>query len=169
MTTAPIGRAWRDASGGIITRSRLAPSSPLGLERQLLPGVAIDARAWARGGEGAAADPGQRIRYAPRELLHALDRLGLTRFLREVWSVLGKGVELVLTTTTHAHAGGNRLQDIRYRIEAVRGTERAALLDASVTIEDRRESPRVSLNIHQRTTRPPWARLMSSPNRPLSG
>lgn len=166
MAAPPSGRAWRDATGGQVTRARLVPGSPLALERQLLPGVTIDHQGWERSG---GADLGRGARYAPRELRQALLRLGLDRFLREAWDALGKGAELVLTTTTHTHPGGSRLRDIRYRIDAVRAGERAALLDASVAIEDRRQSPRVSLNVHHRTTRPLWTRLMTSPNSPLGG
>lgn len=166
MAAGPTERAWRDASGGRVTRSHLVPGSPLGLERQLLPGVAIDHQAWVRGG---GTDLGRGIRYAPRELRQGLERLGIDRFLREAQEAVGKGVDLVLTTITHAHPGSARLRDIRYRLEAIRSGDRAALLDASLSIEDRRESPRVSLHVHQRTTRPLWHRLMTSPSRPLGG
>jgi len=169
MSTAtnlpPIpGSAWRDALGGIVIESRIAaPPGRQGFERQFFPGVEVGLPGWQRAhsqGNGTGHESPFAIRYAPAEVNQEFQRLGIERFIRELFAMKRANVELELRTVTYTHPGTLRLREIQYLVTAIRDGRTHSLFEAAIEIGDSRKNPRVAAHAHERTPREDWEALL---------
>lgn len=140
---------WRDAFGAVVIQSRLGPAiGRQGFEKMLPAGIEVGLSGWERAhsqGQGTGHESPYAIRYAPEEVNQAFQRLGIERYLHDLFEHKPADVQLWLTTTTETHAGTLRLKEIQYRVDAEgRGTSRR-LFEASIQIADERIHPRVSV------------------------
>lgn len=140
----------KDVFGATVIQSRLQPAtSRQSFERRLLPGVEVGLIGWQRShsqGSGTGRESPEAIRYAPEEVNQALQRLGIERYLRELFSLKPADTELWLTTVTETHSGTLRLKEIQYRVDAVRGNADRRLFEAEIQIANERLNPKVTLN-----------------------
>jgi hypothetical protein len=150
----------RDALGGIVITSVLGPAAPRqGYEKAFFPGIEVGLAGWERAhsqGAGIGAESPYAIRYAPSEVNQAYQRLGIERYLKELFSLKGPNVDLVLTTVTYTHPGTLRLKEIQYRVDARRGGVSRPLFEASIEVADSRHNPKVSVNATLRTPQAAW-------------
>jgi len=157
--------ARRDALGGIIIESRLgAPPGRQHYEREFFPGVEVGLVGWERAhsqGSGTGHESPFAIRYAPSDVNQQFQRLGIERFLRDLFQQKSSNVEVMLTTVTYTHPGTLRLKEIQYRVTAVRGAQRHVLFEAAIEIENRRHEPRVSVHAQELLSRHSWAQILS--------
>lgn len=161
----PPSHPRRDALGGIIIESRLgAPPGRQHYEREFFPGVEVGLVGWERAhsqGSGTGHESPFAIRYAPAEVNQHFQRLGIERFLRDLFQQKSANVELVLTTVTYAHPGTLRLKEIQYRVTAVRGAQRHALFEAAIEVENKRQQPRVTVHARELLPRHSWTRFLA--------
>lgn len=154
-------RTWRDALGGVVIQSRVGkPPGRLGYEQQFFPGVEVGLTGWERAhsqGNITGHESARAIRYAPSEVNQAFQRLGIERFIAELYEEKAADVEFALTTVTYTHEGTLRLKEIQYRIDAVRRGMSRPLFEASIEVENKRQSPRVTPTVTLRTPRGMWA------------
>lgn len=142
----------RDAFGGVIIRSYVkSTEGRKGFEKQFFPGVSTGLIGWDRAhsqGNITGHESPFAIRYAPSEVNQAYQRLGIERFVRELYEEKEDGVELLLTTVTYTHPGTLRLKEIQYKVDAMRnGSSRSyTLFEASIAVENKRISPKVSVS-----------------------
>lgn len=164
--TIPVGgeRTWRDALGGVVIQSRVSkPPGRLGYEKDFFPGVEVGLAGWERAhsqGNITGHESARAIRYAPSEVNQAFQRLGIERFIKELYDEKATDVELQLTTVTYTHPGTLRLKEIQYRVDAIRRGLSRPLFEASIEVEDTRVSPRVTCAARLRTPRELWQRLL---------
>ena len=141
--------ATRDAFGAVVIRSRLGAGVPRkGFEKLMFPGVEVGLAGWERAhsqGAGLGAESPEAIRYAPAEVNQQYQRLGVERHLRDLLLRKPADVELWLTTVTATHPRTLRLKEIQYRVEAVRGSQRRLVYEASIEVENRRDRPRITV------------------------
>jgi hypothetical protein len=158
-------RTWRDALGGTVIESRIgAPPGRSGYERQYFPGVEVGLPGWERAhsqGSGTGHESAHAIRYAPAEVNQEFQRLGIERFIRELFDAKAADVELRLKTVTYTHPGTLRLKEIQYRVDAVRRGVSRPLFEASIEVENKRDRPRVAAAVTIRTPRELWARYLA--------
>lgn len=162
-------RTYVQPDGGRVIQSRVAaPPGRLGFERQFFPGVEVGLTGWERAhsqGNITGRESPHGIRYAPREVNQAFQRLGIERFIRELFEELRPGVELWLTTVTYTHPGTLRLKEIQYRVDAkVRAASRP-LFEASIEVEDSRDNPKVWVHAMERWPRGGWEALLTDRHR----
>jgi hypothetical protein len=154
------GNAWYDSQGGLVIESRVAaPPGRKGFERQFFPGIEVGLAGWERAhsqGSGTGHESPFAIRYAPEEVNQEYQRLGIERFIRELFELKGSSVELNLTTVTFTHPGTLRLKEIQYRVDAVRGRVTRALFEVSIEVEDKRTRPKVIITAQERMPRDEW-------------
>ncbi len=135
-------QTFRDPSGAIVIRSRLAPAAERrDLEKQMLPAIAVGLAGWQRAhsqGAGTGVESAHGIFYAPEEVNQEYQRLGIERYLRELLQLTPRGVALWLTTVTSAHPLTRRLKEIQYRVDAVRGRDSRRLFEASIEVSNSR-------------------------------
>lgn len=164
MAQPPIEPVVRDALGGIIIRSQVAsPRGRLGFEKQFFPGVELGLTGWERAhsqGNITGRESAQAIRYAPSEVNQAFQRLGIERFIRELYEEKASDVELMLTTVTYSHTDTLRLREIQYRIDAVRKGRTTQLFEASIEVENQTVNPRVTIEATPYLPRELWERLL---------
>jgi hypothetical protein len=141
--------ATRDCSGGLVIHSKLQPGMPRqDLERKLYPSIVVGLFGWQRAhsqGPGLGAESQHGIRYAPADVNQHCQRLGIEHHLRELLMLKPADVELWLTTVTSTHARTLRLKEIQYKVQAVRGTTKRRLFEASIDISDSRDRPRITV------------------------
>ena len=144
-----IEGSTRDFSGGLVINSRLRPGLPRqDLERRLFPSIVVGLFGWHRAhsqGAGLGAESQHGIRYAPAEVNQQFQRLGIERHLRELLRRKPADVELWLTTVTYTHARTLRLKEIQYKLQAVHGLTTRRLFEASITVSDHRDKPRITV------------------------
>lgn len=142
----------RDAFGGVIIRSYVTkPGGRKGFEKQFFPGVSVGLIGWDRAhsqGNITGHESPFAIRYAPSEVNQAYQRLGIERFVRELYEEKAEGIELLLTTVTYSHPGTLRLKEIQYKVDALHnGSSRPyTLFEASINVENKRISPKVHIS-----------------------
>jgi hypothetical protein len=140
-------RTFRDATGATVIQSRLQPATVRqGFEKKLLPAIEVGLVGWQRAhsqGAGTGAESPNAIRYAPEEVNQRFQRLGIERYIRELFDRKPADTELWLTTVTSTHPRTLRLKEIQYRLDAVRNVQSRRLFEASITIEDKRINPHV--------------------------
>lgn len=162
---SPAERTWRDALGGIVIESRIAESpGRSGYERRFFPGVEVGLPGWQRAhsqGSGTGHESPHAIRYAPAEVNQEFQRLGIERFIRELFEAKAADVELRLKTVTYTHPGTLRLKEIQYRVDAVRRGVSRPLFEASIEVENKRDRPRVAANVAVRTPREQWTSYLA--------
>jgi hypothetical protein len=143
-------RTFKDAFGATVIQSKLrsAPGRQ-GFEKLMFPGVEVGLPGWQRShsqGSGTGFESPNAIRYAPEEVNQQFQRLGIERYLRELFELKPKDVELWLTTVTTSHPRTLRLKEIQYRLDAMKSGMARKLFEASIEIADQRVSPRVTVN-----------------------
>lgn len=152
---------WRDVLGGIVIRAKLGePLSRKGYEREFFRGVEVGLPGWERAhsqGPITGYESAYGIRYAPEEVNQEYQRLGIEKFIRRLRENAQPDVDFFLTTVTYTHKDSLRLKEIIYRLEVMRGLDRAALFEASIEIEDRRTNPRVWVSTPEVRMLPMWA------------
>jgi hypothetical protein len=143
-----VERSFRDALGATVIQSRLAPAvSRQGLEKLMFPGIEVGLPGWQRAhsqGAGTGFESSSAIRYAPEEVNQQYQRLGIERYLRELFSLKPADTELWLTTVTTTHPKTLRLKEIQYRVDALKGATSRRLFEASIEVADHRINPRVT-------------------------
>lgn len=153
-------RTWRDALGGIVIESRLAPpTTRQGYERQFFRGIEVGLPGWQRAhsqGAGTGHESPHAIRYAPAEVNQEFQRLGIEKFVRDLFDAKALDVELILRTVTYTHPGTLRLKEIQYRVDALRRGVPRPLFEASIEVENKRDRPRITTNATIRTPRELW-------------
>ena len=139
----------RDPLGDIVIRSKVkSPPGRLGFEKMFWPGVEVGLVGWERAhsqGSITGHESAHGIRYAPKEVNQQFQRLGIERFIQELYTRKAVDVELWLTTVTSTHPRTLRLKEIQYRIDAVRKGQSKALFEASIMVEDRKKMPRITV------------------------
>jgi hypothetical protein len=164
-TPIPRGaRVWRDALGGIVIESRVGkPTGRKGYERQYFPGIDVGLIGWERAhsqGNITGHESPHAIRYAPREVNQAYQRLGIERFIRELFEAKAADVELLLATVTYTHPGTLRLKEIQYRIDVLRRGRKIPLFEAAIMVENKKVAPRVTTSAMERTPHGQWEQFM---------
>lgn len=154
----------RDALGNVVIRSRInAPPGRRGYEKRFWPGVEVGLLGWERAhsqGNITGHESPHAIRYAPSEVNQHFQRLGIERFVQELFQEKAEDVVLWLTTVTATHPGTLRLREIQYRVDAVRAGRSHALFEASITVEDKKVRPRVTVEARPRRARQEWSALI---------
>ena len=155
----------RDPLGDIVIRSKVkSPPGRLGFEKMFWPGVEVGLVGWERAhsqGSITGHESAHGIRYAPQEVNQQFQRLGIEKFIQELYRLKVADVELWLTTVTSTHPGTLRLKEIQYRIDAVRKGQSKALFEASIMVEDRKKMPRITVQARERHSRHEWERFIS--------
>lgn len=143
-------RTFRDAQNDIVIQSRLQPApGRLGFEKVMYPGIEVGLPGWQRAhsqGNGTGYESPEAIRYAPEEVNQQFQRLGIERYLRELLQMKPTDTELWLTTVTSTVPRTLRMKEIQYRVDAVRNRASRMLFEASIEIEDKRDSPKVVIS-----------------------
>jgi hypothetical protein len=135
--------------GIVITSKIAAPVSRSDFEKRLFTGVQVGLPGWDRAhsqGAGTGKESSRGILYAPADVNRNLQNDKLERFIREFFKLKAPDVELYLTTDTTPWPGTLRLQCIDYKLDAKRGSKRRTLFEASIEIENKRQSPRISIS-----------------------
>jgi hypothetical protein len=155
----PTGQLFSDSrlpqmrrlpDGSISIISRLGPPQRRqGLEHSLPPSVQVGLEGWHRAhaqSPGLGHESRHGIVYAPPEVNLVL-QARVESFLRETYARRAPGVEFYLTTVTRTHPGDprNRLAEIEYELQAERGGRRTRVWSVSLTVQDQRDNPRVSI------------------------
>jgi hypothetical protein len=150
----------RDALGGIVIQSRMRMfPARLDFEKQFFPGVEVGLAGWERAhsqGKITGVESPEGIRYAPSEVNQGFQRLGIERFIRELFQEKAGDVDVWLTTVTYTHRGTLRLKEIQYRVDVVANNVSKTLFEASIEVEDARTNPRVTTDAKERTPRAEW-------------
>lgn len=161
-STTPV--VVRDAPGGIVIRSRVAlPPGRQGFEKQFFPGVDVDLAGWERAhsqGNITGSESPNGIRYAPTEVNQAFQRLGVEKFIQELFAAKAPDVEFELTTITYTHPGTLGLREIQYRIDALRDGRAEPLFEASIEVENRRQLPRIAIAAAPRLSSVLWRQYL---------
>nr|WP_255681978.1 polymorphic toxin type 4 domain-containing protein [Luteimonas sp. BDR2-5] len=121
----------------------------LGFEKQLFPGIEVGLAGWQRAhsqGNGTGFESPHAIRYAPEEVNQQFQRLGIERYLRELFELKPPDVELWLTTVTATHPRTLRLKEIQYRVDAVKGGLTRRIFEAGIEVADQKINPRVTIS-----------------------
>ena len=143
-----VERAFRDALGATVIQNRLGPAvSRQGLEKLVFPGIEVGLPGWQRAhsqGAGTGFESPFAIRYAPQEVNQHYQRLGIERYLRDLFALKPVDTELWLTTVTMTHPRTLRLKEIQYRVDAVKGAASRKLFEASIEVADQKINPRVT-------------------------
>jgi len=143
-------RTFRDALGSTVIQSRLRPAAGRqGYENQLFPAIVVGLKGWQRAhsqGSGTGFESPDAIRYAPEEVNQQYQRLGIERYLRELFSIKPFDTELWLTTVTSTHPRSLRLKEIQYRIDAVKQGRSKLMFEASIEVADNRDNPRITIH-----------------------
>jgi hypothetical protein len=159
-------------SGETSIRARLSgPQRRLGLERRLLPSLKVGLKGWHRAhsiGPGLGAERAGGILYAPPRVNLELQNAGIEEYLRGLVAERRRGVEIYLTTETRAHPGTRRLAVIQYLVEAVENGERHPLLEASITIGNTKNDPRVVYGATRRLPVEPFLKPVAPAPRPTA-
>ncbi|HKV75874.1 MAG TPA: polymorphic toxin type 4 domain-containing protein [Gemmatimonadales bacterium] len=154
----------RDALGGIVITSLLGPATTRqGYEKQFFPGIDVGLPGWERAhsqGAGTGKESPHAIRYAPAEVNQQWQRLGIERFLRELFKSKGPGVDLVLTTVTYTHPGTLRLKEIQYRVDARKAGRMQPLFEAAIEVGDSKVNPKVAGSVIIRTPENLWPKYL---------
>lgn len=163
---ALIEGTTRDALGGIVICSRMRTSpSRLDYEKILLPAVEVGLPGWERAhsqGKITGVESPNAIRYAPAEVNQIFQRLGIEGFISELFKMKAPETELWLTTVTYTHPMTLRLKEIQYRVDAVVGDVTKTLFEASIEIQDNRQSPRVTIGAQMRLPLEEWLPLIKN-------
>jgi hypothetical protein len=150
----------RDAFGSIVIRSVLkSPPGRSGFEKMFWPGVEVGLVGWERAhsqGNITGHESRHGIRYAPRIVNQHYQRLGIEKFIRELFEEKSQDVDIWLTTVTATHPRTLRLKEIQYRVDAVRFGQSLALFEASIEIENKTDLPRIVVNAEYRHARQDW-------------
>lgn len=145
-----VAQTFREPGGAVVIRSRLARAARRrDLEKQMLPGIAVGLAGWHRAhsqGAGTGSESEHGIMYAPEEVNQHFQRLGIERYLRELFQRTPSNVELWLTTVTTAHPLTRRLKEIQYRVDAVRGRDSRRLFEASIEVSNSRTAPKIDVH-----------------------
>jgi hypothetical protein len=140
----------KDALGATVIQSKLrSPVDRQGFEKQMFPAIEVGLVGWERAhsqGAGTGFESPSAIRYAPAEVNQQFQRLGIERFLRDLFQKKAVDTELWLTTVTSTHPGTLRLKEIQYRVDAVKGHTSRRLFEASIEVADQRVNPKVSVH-----------------------
>ena len=155
----------RDAFGDVVIRSKVAsPLGRLGFEKMFWPAIEVGLVGWERAhsqGNITGHESPHAIRYAPREVNQYFQRLGIEKFIRELYEQKAQSVELWLTTVTSTHPRTLRLKEIQYRVDAVRQGQWWTLFEASIMVEDKKKLPRINIESHERHARQEWLAFIS--------
>jgi hypothetical protein len=155
----------RDALGDIVIRSKVkSPPGRLNYEKIFWPGVEVGLSGWERAhsqGNITGHESAHGIRYAPREVNQHFQRLGIEKFIRELFFIKAQDVELWLTTVTSTHPHTLRLKEIQYRVDAVRKMRSKALFEASIMVEDKKQAPRITVQAKERYPSREWERFLT--------
>jgi hypothetical protein len=135
------------ADGTTVIRSRVGRSpGRLGTEDLLPSGVEVNVSGWERAhsqGNITGAESAQGIRYAPKEVNQQLQRLGIERAIRDLFTQKAPDVEVIMTTETRAHPGSLRLAEIAYRIDLKKPTgDTLRVYEAAIEVQNTTYSPR---------------------------
>ncbi len=165
MQPPPRSTPTRDALGGIVIVSLLGPSTGrMGYEKQFWPGVEVGLVGWERAhsqGAGTGHESPHAIRYAPREVNQAYQRLGIEKFLRQLFAMKGPTVDLVLTTVTYTHPLTLRLKEIQYRVDARRNKGLSQpLFEAAIEVANNKVNPKVAVSVVIRTPESAWEKYL---------
>ncbi|MCG7941291.1 MAG: polymorphic toxin type 4 domain-containing protein [Candidatus Thiodiazotropha lotti] len=155
----------RDALGDIVIRSKVkSPPGRLGYEKMYWPGVEVGLQGWERAhsqGNITGHESPHGIRYAPREVNQHFQRLGIEKFIQELYKLKADDVDLWLTTVTSTHTGTLRLKEIQYRVDVVRRGQSKALFEASIEVENKKSFPKISVQVRERHSALEWQRFIS--------
>jgi hypothetical protein len=165
MATPTSSQPQRDALGGIVITSLLGPATTRqGFEKQFFPGVEIGLVGWERAhsqGPGTGFESPHAIRYAPREVNQAYQRLGIEKFLRKLFAEKGADVDLILTTVTYSHPGTMRLKEIQYRVDARRKKGLSQpLFEAAIEVGNSKVNPKIAAGVIIWTPESLWDRYI---------
>ena len=128
------------------------------------PGIELGLPGWERAhsqGNITGHESSHAIRYAPREVNQEFQRLGIERFIRDLFAEKAQDVELWLTTVTYTHPKTLRLKEIHYRVDAVRREQSRTLFEASIMVEDKKDRPRVTVDARERHSHQQWLSFIS--------
>ncbi|SRR5208283_2005097 len=154
----------RDVFGGIVIRSKVAsPPGRQGYEKMYFPGIELGLKGWERAhsqGNITGHESPHAIRYAPWEVNQHFQRLGIERFIRELFAEKAKDVDLWLTTVTYTHPRTLRLKEIQYRVDAARRGCSKVLFEASIMVEDKKTNPRITPHVQERLPQEEWIRFL---------
>lgn len=137
-------RDWDRAT--VITTEVGPPQGRKGYERDLFPSVEVGLPGWERAhSQGAITGVEVRagILYAHPKVNQELQRLGVEKTIQELYQHKPRGTRLILVTETIAYPGTRRLEEIRYRLTAVRGEEWEIKFEATIWQENKKDDPRV--------------------------
>ena len=155
----------RDALGHIVIRSKVkSPPGRLDYEKLFWPSIEVGLPGWERAhsqGNITGRESPHGIRYAPKEVNQQFQRLGVERFIKELFELKAADVELWLTTVTSTHPGTLRLKEIQYRLDVVRRGISKALFEASIEVENKTKVPRISISGRERHAISEWERFVT--------
>jgi hypothetical protein len=142
-------RTFKDALGATVIQSHLGPAVlRQGLEKLMFPGIEVGLTGWQRAhsqGGGTGFESPRAIRYAPEEVNQHYQRLGIERYLRDLFALKPADTDLWLTTVTTTYPRTLRLKEIQYRVDAVKVATSRKLFEASIEVADQKINPRVTV------------------------
>ena len=144
-----LERTFRDALGSIVIQSWLrSGASRRNFETQFFRGVEVGLPGWQRAhsqGAGTGCESPHASRYAPEAVNQEFQRLGIERYLRELFAEKPADTELWLTTVTATHPRSLRLKEIQYRVDALRNGSSRRLFEASIEVANELLNPRITV------------------------
>ena len=155
----------RDVFGDIVIRSKVkSPPGRLGYEKMFWPGIEVGLAGWERAhsqGNITGHESPHAIRYAPREVNQHYQRLGIEKFIKEIFNMKAQDVDIWLTTITATHLGTLRLKEIQYRVDVVRKGQSRALFETSIMVEDKKVQPRITVTAMPRHSMQEWVSFIT--------
>lgn len=145
---------YRDYFGDIVIRSKVkSPPGRKDYEKMLWPGIEVGLISWERShsqGNITGNESPNGIRYAPSEVNQKFQRLGIEKFIAELFLEKPIGIDIWLTTVTKTHPRSLRLKEIQYVVDIVKGNQSKTLFEASIEIEDKKFDPQISIEARPR-------------------
>lgn len=134
-------------TGEIVICNYAGPGHPRqGFEGDMPYAAEVGLAGWHRAhsqGAGTGKESAHGILYAPPEVNLEFQNLGIERFVREAVTQLDPGAKMILTTSTKAHPGTQRLASIEYKIEMEVDGVRTTVFEAGLEVQNVRDKPKV--------------------------
>lgn len=155
----------RDNFGGIVTCNRLKTAfCRIGFEKRFFSGLQVGRFGWERahatGNIPVTAGP-EGVVHAPAEAILYYPRLGIERFLMEVFTRKAPDVEIWLSTAIYTHPCTQRVRKIGYHIDAIRQRKSFGLYEAFMSIENKISNPVIIADTKELMSKREWYRALT--------
>lgn len=145
-------KTYINSAGERIIESELARgTTSKAFQKQLFGVTQIGLPGWERAhsqGAGTGTESPEAIYYAPKEVNQEWQNCGIEDFLRDLVAITPENERLCLLTATTAHPNSLRLEEIQYKVTALKNDESTLrILEASITVQDKKKNPAVTGNV----------------------